>query len=329
MQAYSLLDLAPIPEGRSARDALLNSRDLARHAERFGYKRFWMAEHHNSTGIASAATSVALGFIGEGTSTIDIGAAGVMLPNHSPLVIAEHYGTLASLYPGRVHLGLGRAPGTDGKTAYALRRENFRADETFPQDVVELQSYFHEGHNGIKAVPGHGLHVPLWILGSSLFGAQLAAQLGLPYLFASHFAPDALDQALAVYRATFKPSAAHPKPYAGAAINVFAGDTQADAERLKRGMMQGFIALRRGMPGPMRPPVDNLSEIAAPQEIAMAEHVLCEAAVGTKAQVKAFIERFLERTQVDELILTCHAYEHAARVRSFEIGAEVLATIQA
>jgi luciferase family oxidoreductase group 1 len=324
MQAYSLLDLAPIREGGTAREALHNSRELARHAERFGYKRFWLAEHHNSTGIASAATSVALGFVAEGTTTIDVGAAGVMLPNHSPLVIAEHYGTLASLYPGRVHLGLGRAPGTDGKTAYALRRENFRADETFPQDVVELQNYFHEGHNGIKAVPGHGLHVPLWILGSSLFGAQLAAQLGLPFLFASHFAPDALDQALAVYRQTYKPSDAHPKPYAGAAINVFAADTQAEGERLRRGMMQGFIFLRRGHPGPLKPPVNDLNDIAHPQEIAMADQVLREAAVGTKDSVSKFITRFLERTQVDELILTCHAHDHEARVKSFGIAAEVL-----
>jgi luciferase family oxidoreductase group 1 len=327
VQAYSLLDLSPITEGGTARDALLNSRALARHAEGFGYKRFWMAEHHNSTGIASAATSVALGFVAEGTSTIDIGAAGVMLPNHSPLVIAEHYGTLASLYPGRVHLGLGRAPGTDGKTAYALRRENFRADDSFPQDVVELQAYFHEGNNGIKAVPGHGLHVPLWILGSSLFGAQLAAQLGLPYLFASHFAPDALDQALAVYRQTYKPSAAHPKPYAGAAINVFAAETDAEGQRMLRGTMQGFIFLRRGQAGPLRPPVDDLRDIAAPQEIAMAEHVLSEAAVGSRASVQAFIERFLQRTQVDELIVTCHAYDQEARVRSFGIAAEVLGSI--
>ncbi len=324
MQAFSLLDLSPITEGGTARDALLNSRDLAGHAERMGYKRFWLAEHHNSTGIASAATSVALGFVAAGTSTIDIGAAGVMLPNHSPLVIAEHYGTLESLYPGRVHLGLGRAPGTDGKTAHALRRENLRADESFPQDVVELQAYFHEGHNGVKAVPGHGLHVPLWILGSSLFGAQLAAQLGLPYLFASHFAPDALDQALAVYRQTFKPSAAHPKPYAGAAINVFAADSDAEGQRLRRGMLQGFIFLRRGQTGPLRPPVDDLRDIAAPQEIAMAEHVLSEAAVGSKDSVKVFIERFLERTQVDELILTCHTWDQAARIKSFGMAAELL-----
>jgi len=324
MQAYSLLDLSPIAEGSTPAQALRNSRELAIHAERLGYKRFWMAEHHNSTGIASAATAVALCYVAEATTTIRIGAAGIMLPNHSPLVIAEQFGTLESLYPGRIDLGLGRAPGTDGKTAYALRRENFRADESFPQDVRELQDYFHLGHNGIKAVPGHGLHVPLWLLGSSLFGAQLAATMGLPYLFASHFAPDALDQALAVYRHTYQPSAEHPKPYAGAAINVFAADTQEEGERLKRGMLQGFIFLRRGQAGPLRPPVDDLSEIALPHEITMAEQVLRESAVGTRENVKAFIERFLERTQVDELIVTCHSYDHAARLKSFEIAAEVL-----
>jgi luciferase family oxidoreductase group 1 len=328
MQAYSLLDLAPIAEGASARQALLNSRDLAVHAERLGYKRFWMAEHHNSTGIASAATAVALGYVAEATRSIRVGAAGIMLPNHSPLVIAEQFGTLESLYPGRVDLGLGRAPGTDGKTAYALRRENFRADESFPQDVRELQDYFNLGHNGIKAVPGHGLRVPLWLLGSSLFGAQLAASFGLPYLFASHFAPDALDQALTVYRSTYRPSAEHPTPYAGAAINIFAADTDAEGERLKRGMMQGFIALRRGQHGPLRAPVDDLNDIALPQEIAMSAQVLRESAVGSPASVKGFIERFLQRTQVDELILTCHAHDHAARVRSFEIGAQVLEDVQ-
>lgn len=329
MQAFSLLDLAPVRDDSTPRQALLDARRLAQHAERLGYARYWMAEHHNSTGIASAATSVALGYVAEATSTIRVGAAGVMLPNHSPLVIAEHYGTLASLYPGRIDLGLGRAPGTDGKTAYALRRQNFRADETFPQDVVELQDYFHEGHKGIQAVPGHGLHVPLWLLGSSLFGAQLAAKLGLPYLFASHFAPDALDQALAVYREQFQPSAQLDRPYCGAAINLFAADTEADARRLKRGMMQGFIYLRRGQAGPLKPVVDDLAAIAAPDEIRMAEHVLCESAVGTREQVKAFIEGFLDRTQVDELVLTCHARELDARLRSFAIGAEVLSGLQA
>lgn len=324
MRAFSLLDLAPIAAGATPRDALLDARALAQHAEALGYARYWMAEHHNSTGIASAATSVALGFVAEGTSTIDIGAAGVMLPNHSPLVIAEQYGTLASLYPGRVQLGLGRAPGTDGKTAQALRRDNLRADERFPQDVQELQDYFQEGHNGIRAVPGHGLQVPLWILGSSLFGAQLAAHLGLPYLFASHFAPDALDQALATYRREFRPSAAHPRPYAGAAINLFAADTDEEGKRLLRGTMQGFIMLRRGQSGPLQPPVDRLADIALPHEIAMAEHVLCESAVGAPPAVEAFIRRFLERTRVDELILTCHAWDQAARKRSFALAAEIL-----
>ncbi len=324
LKTYSLLDLAPIVEGATARDALYNSRDLAQHAERFGYKRYWMAEHHNSTGIASAATSVSLGFVAGGTSTIRVGAAGVMLPNHSPLIIAEHYGTLESLYPGRIDLGLGRAPGTDGKTAYAIRRDNFRADETFPQDVQILQAYFNEGYNGIKAVPGNGLKVPLWILGSSLFGAQLAAALGLPYLFASHFAPDQLDHALAIYREQFKPSEKLSEPYCGATVNIFAGDTQEDGERLHKGMMQGFIYLRRGQPGPLKPPADDLNTIASPQEIQMAEHVLCESAVGTKDTAKVFIDRFLDRTQADELVLTCHCYDHEARIKSFGIGAELL-----
>lgn len=324
MRAFSLLDLAPINAGSTPRDALLNARELARYAEALGYHRYWMAEHHNSTGIASAATAVALGFVGEGTQSIRIGAAGVMLPNHSPLVIAEQFGTLASLYPGRVDLGLGRAPGTDGKTAHALRRENLHADERFPQDVQELQAYFQDGCNGIRAVPGHGLQVPLWILGSSLFGAQLAARLGLPYLFASHFAPDALDQALALYRREYRPSAAHPQPWAGAAINVFAADTDEEGKRLLRGTMQGFILLRRGQAGPLQPPVERLSDIALPHEIAMAEHVLCESAVGAPAAVEAFIDRFLERTGVDELVLTCHAWDTQARHRSFALAAQIL-----
>ena len=324
LKAFSLLDLAPIIEGGTARDALINARDIAQHAEAFGYKRYWMAEHHNSTGIASAATSVALGFVAEGTRTIRVGAAGVMLPNHSPLIIAEHYGTLASLYPDRIDLGLGRAPGTDGKTAYAIRRENLRADDSFPQDVQILQHYFDAGYNNIKAVPGNGLKVPLWILGSSLFGAQLAAALGLPYLFASHFAPDHLDQALAIYREQFKPSEQLSEPYCGAAINIFAADSDAEGEALKRGVMQGFIYLRRGKPGPLKPPAADLNEIASPEEIAMSEQVMCESAVGAKESARSYIEQFLKRTQADELILTCHAYDHEARIKSFGIGAEIL-----
>lgn len=324
LKNYSLLDLAPIIEGETAAQALKNSRRLAHMAEAAGYKRYWLAEHHNSTGIASAATSVAIGYVAEGTKTIEVGAAGVMLPNHSPLVIAEHYGTLESLYPGRINLGLGRAPGTDGKTAFALRRENMRADDTFPQDVQVLQHYFDEGFDGVKAVPGHGLKVPLWILGSSLFGAQLAAALGLPYFFASHFAPDALDDALSIYREQFKPSEQLKEPYCGAAINIFAADTDEEGDALKRGTMQGFILLRRGQPGPLQPPVADLTEFAAPQEIAMSEHVMRESATGSEESVQDFIGKFLQRTQVDELILTCHCYSHEARVKSFSIGAKVL-----
>lgn len=324
MQAYSLLDLAPIIQGGTARDALLNSRNLAQAAEQQGYKRFWMAEHHNSSGIASAATAVALGFVAEGTSTIRIGAAGVMLPNHSPLVIAEQFGTLASLYPNRVDLGLGRAPGTDGKTMMALRRDNMNASDRFPQDVQELQAYFDQGFDGIKAVPGHGLKVPLWILGSSLFGAQLAAYLGLPYLFASHFAPDQLYPALKLYRDQFKPNERYPEPYVGAAVNVFAADTDEAGRQLMSSMQQQFIALRKGSPGPLKPPLISEAEIGTPAELAQVNHALCESAVGSPASVKQFMERFIERTAVDELILTSHVYDHEARIKSFGIAAEVL-----
>ncbi len=324
MKAFSLLDLAPIIQGSTARQALLNSRDLAQHAQQQGYKRFWMAEHHNSSGIASAATAVALGFVAAGTTAIRIGAAGVMLPNHSPLVIAEQFGTLASLYPDRVDLGLGRAPGTDGKTMHALRRDNLDAAERFPQDVQELRDYFDQGHDGIKAVPGHGLQVPLWILGSSLFGARLAAYLGLPYLFASHFAPDQLQTALQVYRQHYQPSARHPEPYAGAAVNVFAADTDAEGCRLMSSMQQQFIALRKGEPGPLRPPVNSEAEIGSSAELAQVNHALRESAVGAPATVKAWLQQFLAKTQVDELILTSHVYDHAARIKSFGIAAQVL-----
>ncbi len=324
MKAYSLLDLAPITEGSTARQALLNSRDLAQHAQQQGYKRFWMAEHHNSSGIASAATAVALGFVAAGTSSIRIGAAGVMLPNHSPLVIAEQFGTLASLYPDRVDLGLGRAPGTDGKTMLALRRDNLDAAERFPQDVQELRNYFDQGHDGVKAVPGHGLRVPLWILGSSLFGAQLAAYLGLPYLFASHFAPDHLHTALKVYREQYQPSPGHPQPYAGAAVNVFAADTDAEGRRLMSSMQQQFIALRKGEPGPLKPPVSHEHEIGSVVELAQVNHALRESAVGSPASVKAWLQEFLAKTQVDELILTSHVYDHEARIKSFAIAAQAL-----
>jgi len=324
MRAYSLLDLAPICEGSTARDALLNSRNLAQQAQVQGYKRYWMAEHHNSSGIASAATAVALGFVAEGTTTIRVGAAGVMLPNHSPLVIAEQFGTLAALYPDRVDLGLGRAPGTDGKTMMALRRDNMNSADRFPQDVLELQAYFDQGFDGVKAVPGNGLQVPLWILGSSLFGAQLAAYLGLPYLFASHFAPDHLDQALKIYRQEFRPSASHPTPYAGAAVNVFAADSDEEGRLLMSSMLQQFVALRRGAPGPLKPPVATQAEIGSNTELAQARHALRESAVGSADTVTRWLEQFVDRTGVDELVLTSHVYNHAARVKSFAIAAHSL-----
>lgn len=325
MQAYSLLDLAPINQGSTPRDALLNALDLARHAETLGYSRYWMAEHHNMTGIASAATPVALGFIAAGTGHIRVGAAGMMLPNHAPLVVAEEFGTLESLYPGRVDLGLGRAPGTDQETLRALRRDHTAANR-FPQDVEELIHYLEPVQPGqrIQAVPGAGTRVPVWILGSSLFGAQLAAAMGLPYAFASHFAPDMLDEALHVYRTRFEPSRFMDAPYAAAAINVFASDEEAEARRLMTSMEQQFIALRRGTPGPLQPPVDDPDSLGNAAERQMARHALKESAVGTPGQVESWINGFLDRTAADEIIVTGQIHNHEARKRSFGIASEAL-----
>jgi len=328
MDAFSLLDLAPIVQGSNARQALLNSLDLARNAEQQGYERFWMAEHHNMAGIASAATSVALGYVAAGTSRIRVGAAGVMLPNHAPLVIAEQFGTLECLFPGRVDLGLGRAPGTDAHTMQALRRHRMGGPEQFPRDVQELIAYFEDGiPHGIRAVPGNGLHVPIWMLGSSLFGAQLAAALGLPYIFASHFAPDLLDQALSIYRNEFRPSARHPEPYAAAAVNVFAADTDEEGQYLMSSMLQQFVALRRGTPGPLRPPIGNPDATGTPAELAQARHALSESAVGAPETVHRWLAGFLQRTRVNELVLSSHVFDHQARVRSFGIAAEALRTL--
>ncbi|TDT43111.1 luciferase family oxidoreductase group 1 [Halospina denitrificans] len=325
MQAYSLLDLAPINQGSTARDALLNALDLARHAETLGYRRFWMAEHHNMTGIASAATPVALGFIAAGTEHIRVGAAGMMLPNHAPLVVAEEFGTLEALYPGRVDLGLGRAPGTDQETLRALRRDHTAANR-FPQDVEELIHYLEPVQPGqrIQAVPGAGTRVPVWILGSSLFGAQLAAAMGLPYAFASHFAPDMLDEALQVYRTQFQPSRFLETPYAAAAINVFASDDETEARRLMTSMEQQFIALTRGTPGPLQPPVDDPDSLGNAAERRMARHALKESAVGTPRQVDSWINGFLERTAADEIIVTGQIHDHEPRKRSFEIASRAL-----
>jgi len=327
---FSVLDLSPICQGGTAADAFRNTLDLARNVERLGYIRYWLAEHHNMPGIASAATAVVIGHVAAGTRTIRVGSGGVMLPTHAPLVIAEQFGTLASVFPGRIDLGLGRAPGTDMRTARALRRNLQGSDDTFPQDVMELMRYFsappadqpHVMGQQVRAVPGAGLDVPVWILGSSLFGAELAAQLGLPFGFASHFAPDYLMQALEIYRTHFTPSAQLAKPHAMACIGVYAADTDAEARRLFTSIQQQFIALRRGSPGPLPAP-RGMEGFWSPQERAMVEHSLMYSMVGTHETVRRRIIEFLDRTKVDELMITAQIYDHASRVHSYEIAAAV------
>lgn len=323
MIPFSVLDLSPITAGSSATDAFRNTLDLAQHVERWGYKRFWLAEHHNMTGIASAATSVVIGHVAGGTQTIRVGSGGVMLPNHAPLVIAEQFGTLASLYPGRIDLGLGRAPGTDQTTARALRRDLQGSADSFPDDVVELQRYFADPVPGqrVRAVPGAGLHVPLWLLGSSLFSAQLAAALGLPFAFASHFAPDHLLTAQRVYRSQFRPSETLAKPYAMVGVNLFAADSSDDARRLFTSLQQQFINLRRGTPGQLQPPVERIE--AADHELASVAHSLACTAIGNPDEVREGLKSILAQTEADELILTGQIYDHASRLRSFEIGAQI------
>ncbi|MCP3136435.1 LLM class flavin-dependent oxidoreductase [Pyxidicoccus xibeiensis] len=325
MIPFSILDLSPITQGSTATQALRNSRDLARHAERWGYQRFWLAEHHNMTGIASAATSVVIGYVAEGTSTIRVGAGGIMLPNHSPLVIAEQFGTLEALFPGRIDLGLGRAPGTDPRTAMALRRDLAGSSDSFPQDVMELLGYFEPVTPGqaVRAVPGAGLEVPVWLLGSSTFSAQLAAALGLPFAFASHFAPDQLMTALRVYRSQFRPSRYLERPYAMAGLNVFAADTEEEARRMATSIQQQFVALRRGTPGPLLPPVDSMEGRWSELERAGTEHALAYTVVGTPDTVRHGVKAFLQQTGVDELMVTAQAYDHTARLHSFEIVAHV------
>ena len=327
MVPISILDLAPICLGSDTSVALQNTRDLAQHAERWGYPRFWLAEHHNMPGIASAATSVVIGHVAAGTKTIRVGAGGVMLPNHSPLVIAEQFGTLAALFPGRIELGLGRAPGTDGLTARALRRDSDAGAETFPEDVVELQAYFKPVQPGqrIRAVPGAGLEVPIWLLGSSLYSAQLAAALGLPFAFASHFAPDLLQQAVEIYRARFRPSGQLARPCVMLGLNVFAAETDAAARRLFTSVQQAFVNLRRGEPGPLPPPVDTMEGRWSPAEKATAEHTLRYAIVGSAETVRRGLEQFVAQERPDEIMATAMIFDHAARLRSFEILAGIAA----
>jgi luciferase family oxidoreductase group 1 len=321
----SVLDLAPIPLGSTAGDALRNSLDLARHVERLGYTRHWVAEHHNMPGIASAATAVVVGHLAAGTSTIRVGAGGIMLPNHSPLEIAEQFGTLEALHPGRIDLGLGRAPGTDQLTARALRRDPMSGNE-FPQDVQDLQFLFGPVQPGqaIRAVPGAGLEVPLWILGSSTFGARLAAALGLPYAFASHFAPTDLLAALDVYRREFQPSAQLGEPYAMAGLNVFAADTDEEARRLFTTPQQSWANRFRGLSGPYPPPIDDIETYWSPAEKAQASTMLTYSVVGSRDTVRDGVEQFVELTGVDELMVVSAIFDHGARLRSYGILAEAV-----
>lgn len=320
MIPLSVLDLSPIVAGATASDALRNTLDLARHAERLGYHRFWLAEHHNMVGIASAATAVVIGHVAGGTTRIRVGAGGIMLPNHSPLVIAEQFGTLESLYPGRIDLGLGRAPGSDRYAMHALRRDPMAGD-AFPQDVVELQSYFRDADDSqrVRAVPGAGLHVPVWILGSSTFGARLAAMLGLPFAFASHFAPDQMMAALELYRSGFTPSGSLAEPYAMLGVSIVAADTDGEARRLSTSLQQQFLALQRGRPVQLQPPVDSMEGHWSSLEKAQVEHTLREAIVGGPDTVRDRVRAFVAATGADELMITAHIHDHAARVRSYEI----------
>jgi luciferase family oxidoreductase group 1 len=328
MTLYSVLDLCPVIEGSDAAQSLRNTLELAQHTERLGYHRYWMAEHHNMTGVASAATSVVIGYVAGGTKTIRVGSGGIMLPNHSPLVIAEQFGTLASLYPDRIDLGLGRAPGGDQRTLKALRREPSAAD-TFPQDIRELEFYFEEADEGqiIQAVPGAGLKVPLYILGSSLYGAQVAAAFGLPYAFASHFMPDQLVEALHVYRTNFQPSEQLQKPYVMLAANVFAAETDEEAEYYFSSLQQQFFNLRYGKPGRITAPVANIRNQWHPLQAAGIDKALACSAVGSKDTVHRKLKALIDAHQPDELIATATMYDHQARLKSFEIAAEVLKTL--
>jgi luciferase family oxidoreductase group 1 len=325
----SVLDLSPIVEGGDAAQSLRNTLDLARHAERWGYRRYWVAEHHNSPGIASAATAVVIGHVAAGTSAIRVGAGGIMLPNHAPLMVAEQFGTLASLFPGRIDLGLGRAPGTDQITAHALRRNLATGADSFPQDVIELMSYFRPAQPGqqVRAIPGAGLDVPVWILGSSLFGAQLAAALGLPYAFASHFAPAEMAQAVALYRARFQPSERLAAPHVMLGLNVCAADTDEEARRLFSSHQQALIARRTGRRGPLPPPVEDFESRLDPAARLILRQALSCSIVGSPATLKAGLAAFIRQTRTDEIMVAGQIFDHAARLRSFEITAEIHETL--
>lgn len=319
MLPLSVLDLSPITQGSDAGQSLRNSADLAGHVEGLGYKRFWMAEHHSMPGIASAATAVALAFVGAETSTIRIGAGGVMLPNHAPLIIAEQFGTLESLFPGRIDLGLGRAPGTDQAAAYAMRRNLASDANQFPSDVVELQGYFRGDNDRVRAIPGEGLDIPMWILGSSLFGAQLAAMLGLPYAFASHFAPQMMMDAIKVYREKFEPSEQLAEPYVMLGFNAIVADTDEEAELLATSVQQAFVSLRTGHPIQLPPPSPGFADELPLETRAILRSVLSASAIGSPETARRQLDEFVERTKPDELMVTSQVYDHAARLRSYEL----------
>ncbi|QPC86578.1 MsnO8 family LLM class oxidoreductase [Mesorhizobium sp. NBSH29] len=325
MIPLSVLDLSPVGEGSNVSQSLKNTLDLARHAERLGYRRYWLAEHHNMPGIASAATSVVIAHVAAGTSAIRVGAGGIMLPNHAPLVIAEQFGTLSALHPGRIDLGLGRAPGTDMNTARALRRNMESGVDSFPQDVVELANYFRPAEPGqrLRAVPGEGENVPLWILGSSTYGAQLAAMLGLPYAFASHFAPAELENAIDIYRSRFQPSEQLAKPYVMLGLNVIAAPTTQEAKLHFTSLQQAFVNLRSGRAGKLPPPIERYYDTLDIASKTMLDHALVCAIVGDRDTVKSGLEAFIRRTGADELMVTAQMFDHAARVRSFEMLADV------
>ncbi|HEX2009685.1 MAG TPA: LLM class flavin-dependent oxidoreductase [Roseateles sp.] len=326
MIPLSILDLAPIVEGSDAATALRHSVALARHAEALGYRRFWVAEHHNMDGVASSATAVLIGQLAQATQTIRVGSGGIMLPNHAPLTIAEQFGTLATLFPGRIDLGLGRAPGTDGPTMRALRRHlSTAAEDRFPEDVLELQAYLGPAKEGqvVRAIPGQGTEVPIWLLGSSLYSAQLAAYLGLPFAFASHFAPDMLMQALEIYRAQYRPSAKHPEPYAMVGLNVVVADSDAEAQHLFTSLQQRFLGMQRGQRGPLPRPVDDMESRWGASEKAGVQRMLAESIVGSPVTVRAGLRATLERTGADEFIVACAVHHHAARLRSYELLAQL------
>ena len=322
--AISVLDLSPILKGGTAADSLRNTLDLARHAEEWGYKRYWLAEHHNMPGIASSATSVVIGYVAGGTSTIRVGSGGIMLPNHAPLIIAEQFGTLESLFPGRIDLGLGRAPGTDQITAHALRRDRRSDGNDFPEQLDELRAYFDAKiKKTVHAVPGEGLNIPIWLLGSSGFSAQLAGQLGLPFSFASHFSPENTIPALDLYRRSFQPSEVLSEPYAMVGVNVVAAETDEKAVRLSTSLQQQFLNLLRNNPGPLLPPVDNIEEFTSEYERALLNQRLGSSIIGGPETVREKLQAFLDKTQADEMIINSQIYDHQARLKSYQIVSEL------